>query len=434
MKEILLTPHFYLLTSNQKNMFDLDKWQEILATMSKNKLRTGLTAFGVFWGIFMLIMLLGFGSGMENGVKADFAGEAINSLWIWQGKTSIASNGLQPGRVINFTNEDLEALQRQLVDLEYVAPRNRLTGEYAIVNKQKTGSFQVFGSVREFFMMNGERLYSGRFLNELDNKEQRKVCVIGERVKKVMFGEEQESVLGEYLNIKGMYFKVVGTFKTESNGGRNEERIYIPLTSLQAIYNQRNIIHNFGAVANETTSSLELEQKVRNILAAKHKFDPADKQALGIWNNGEQFKKFTGLFAAIKIFVSVVGLFTLFAGVVGVSNIMLIIVKERTKEIGVRKALGATPWSIVSQILQESIVITSLAGYLGLLCGVGLLALMEYAIEASGANMPFFTRPEVNVWFAFGAVAILVFAGAMAGLMPALRAAQIKPIEALRAD
>ncbi len=415
-------------------MFDLDKWQEIIATMSKNKLRTGLTAFGVFWGIFMLILLLGFGSGMENGVKSNFAQESINSIWVWQGKTSMASHGLQPGRVINFTNDDLAALQQQLTGLEYVAPRNRLTGEYAIVYKQKTGSFQVFGSVKEFFMMNGERLETGRFLNALDNKEQRKICVIGDRVRKVMFGEEKTDVLGEYLNIKGMYFQVVGTFKTESNGGRNEERIYIPLNTLQAIYNQRNIIQNFGAVANNQVSSADVEAKARQILAAKHKFDPADKQAIGVWNNGEEFKKFTGLFAAIKIFVSVVGLLTLFAGVVGVSNIMLIIVKERTKEIGVRKAIGATPWSIVSQILQESIVITSLSGYLGLVCGVGLLALMEYAIEASGANLPFFTRPEVNVWFAFGAVAVLVVAGALAGLMPALRAAQIKPIEALRAD
>jgi putative ABC transport system permease protein len=208
----------------------------------------------------------------------------------------------------------------------------------------------------------------------------------------------------------------------------------MPINTLQAIYNQRNIIHNFGAVASGTASSLEIENKVRNLLAAKHKFDPADKQAVGLWNNGEQFKKFTGLFDAIKLFVSVVGLLTLFAGVVGVSNIMLIIVKERTKEIGIRKAIGATPWSIVSQILQEAIVITSLSGYLGLICGVGLLSLMEYAIDSMGASMPYFAQPEVNLGVALGAVLVLVLAGALAGLMPALRAAQIKPIEALRAE
>jgi putative ABC transport system permease protein len=417
-------------------MFDADKWQEILGTMRKNKLRTFLTAFGVFWGIFMLVMLLGAGKGMQNGIERMFQEEAINSFWIWNGKTSIPSHGFKPGRVIEFTNEDLKALATEIDGVEMTAPRNNLWGEYVIKYKEKNGAFRVFGSVNEFFLINGEKLNHGRMLNRNDQIERRKVVILGERAKNVLFGEK-ENAIGKYVEIKGVYFQVVGVYNTNENGGRNEERAYIPFSTLQYTFGQQNKVQLMAITSKPGANSQEIQARVREVMGKKHRFDPKDEQAIGINSNEENFKRFTGLFDAIATFVWVVGIGTLIAGVVGVSNIMLIIVKERTREIGVRKAIGATPYSIVSLILQESIIITAFSGYLGLLAGASLLSLMAWGIdmiEAGGGQLPFFYKPEINFDAALWAILILVMAGAIAGLMPALKAANVKPIEALRAD
>jgi len=415
-------------------MFDLDKWQEIIETMRKNKLRTFLTAFGVFWGIFMLVLLLGAGAGMQNGVKKDFENEAINSLWIWSDNTSIAYKGLQAGRKINYTVEDLEAISREVPEVSLVSARNRVFGEYTINYKDKNGSFQVFGTDQNFFFLNGEQVSAGRNLNLQDLKEQRKVIVMGEKARKVIFGEEKNKGLGEYVNVKGIFFKVVGFFTTSSNNGRNEERAYIPFSTYQNTFNGQKKVQLMGLVVKEGVKVSEIEPKIRKILSARHLVAPDDKKAIGLNNNEANYEQFTGLFTAIRLFVWVVGIGTLIAGIVGVSNIMMIIVKERTKEIGIRKAIGATPFSIVSLILQESIVITSLSGYLGLLAGTALLDLMRFAIEKFNLELPYFTRPEVDLGTAIAAILVLVFAGAFAGLMPALKAANIKPIEALNSD
>ncbi|KAA9333289.1 ABC transporter permease [Hymenobacter busanensis] len=414
-------------------MFDLDKWQEILGTMSRNKLRTGLTAFGVFWGIFMLVLLLGAGKGMENGIWKEFGAGAQNSLFIYGGKTALPWQGLKPGREIKFTNDDLEAIRQRIDGVEMLATRNRLSGEYTIVRGTKNGSFQVFGANAEFFPLNGEQVKKGRLLSPLDIAERRKVMVIGERVRKVLF-KDDENPVGQYVQVKGVFFQIVGTFWTNDNQGRNEERAYVPFSTFQSTFNQYNQVQLMGLSTRSGLPVKQLEDQVRRLLASRHQFDPADKQALELNNNEEEVARFQGLFNGIKLFVSVIGVLTLIAGVVGVSNIMLIIVQERTREIGVRKAIGATPWSIVGMIVQESIVITGLSGYLGLLAGVALLDGMRYAIEKSGAELPYFTRPEVNVSVALGATLLLVVAGAFAGFVPAMKAANIKPIDALRAE
>ncbi|QCR25169.1 ABC transporter permease [Pontibacter sp. SGAir0037] len=414
-------------------MFDVDKWQEILGTMQKNKLRTFLTAFGVFWGIFMLVLLLGAGKGLENGVVNRFGDGAKNSLFVFAGKTALAHKGMAPGRQLQFTNEDLKAVDREINNVDILAPRNRLWGEFTLNYGKQNGSYQLFGAEPGFLVLNGERAFKGRLLNKLDEQEKRKVVVLGEQASKVLFLEEDP--IGKYINIRGIHFKVVGTFKVKgNNSGRREERAYIPFSTMQTAFNQNNKVQMMALVAQPGVSAMEMEKRVRTLLAQRHKFSEEDKMALDVGNTEAEYLKVMGLFNGIRIFVWIVGIGTLIAGIVGVSNIMLIIVKERTREIGVRKALGATPFSIVSLILQESVVITAFSGYLGLLAGTGLLAGVEYLIVSSGAEMPFFAAPEVDFGVALSATLVLVLAGAIAGLMPALKAARIKPIEALRAD
>lgn len=414
-------------------MFDLDKWQEILSTLRQNKLRSFLTAFGVFWGIFMLVLLLGMGKGLQNGIYNRFGDGAKNSIFFWNGRTSMAHQGLAPGREIKFTNDDIAAIEREVGKIKIIAPRNRLFGEFTINYKKQNGSYQVFGATNDFLLLNGERLNKGRLLNTLDNQEKRKVVILGEVAKKVLFGDQ--NALGEYVNIRGIYFKVVGIFNMKgNNGGRGEERAYIPFATLQGIFNQPNEVHLMALVAENGVPAKQIEAKVKQVLAQRHKFSVDDPLALAINNNETELNQLNGLFRGIEIFVWIVGIGTLIAGIVGVSNIMLIIVKERTREIGVRKALGATPYSVVSLILQESIVITAFSGYLGLLAGAGLLDGIRYLLEANNVELPYFAHPEVDLGVAVAATVVLVLAGALAGLVPALKAANIKPIEALRAD
>jgi putative ABC transport system permease protein len=416
-------------------MFDLDKWQEIWETMRKNKLRTILTAFGVFWGIFMLVLLLGFGKGMENGVMSEFQDNAKNSIWIWGNKTTVAYNGLSLGREIHFNSDDYNILNSELKERDYIARRNQLSGQFTVNYKEKNSGFAVYGANMGFFKVNSEKLVEGRHINEIDVREQRKVAFIGERARKVLFANEDP--IGKYISVKGIFFKVIGTYTLKGGGGRREERVYMPYTTYQTVFEPKQRIQDLAIVIKEGEDSKQAEERIRLLLSKTQKFDPNDKQAVGMWNNKDEADRLKGLFLGINIFVWFIGICTLVAGIVGVSNIMLIIVKERTKEIGIRKAIGATPFSIVSQILQESIVITSLAGYLGLLSGILVVDLMKRAIdamEASGTELPFFRQPEIDLNVALSATIVLVMSGAIAGLIPALKAAKIKPIEALRAD
>jgi putative ABC transport system permease protein len=416
-------------------MFDLDKWQEIYNTMRAHKLRTFLTAFGVAWGIFMLVVLLGAGKGLENGVLKIFGSMAKNTMWIWGGRTTMPYKGLQPGRFVRYNNEDYQALKNDFPEIKYLAPSSRLSGSFLVINKDKSGSFSVEGQYPDLSNVKVMTYPKGRFINDSDIKEKRKVAVIGSRPVEMLF--DQENPIGKYIQIKGVYFLVVGTFAVETTdeGGRGDaEKIFIPLTTLQQTFNQHNNLDNFAITPEDGIDPEELELRIKAKLASRHNMSPDDSKALGSFNSGKAVQKFVALFTGISIFIWVVGIGTIVAGIVGVSNIMLIIVKERTREIGIRKALGATPRSIVTLIIQEAIVITSFAGYIGLVFGVALMEGVKSFMQSAKIESPFFSNPDIDIKIAIIAMVILVVAGALAGLFPARKAANINPIEALKAE
>lgn len=413
-------------------MFDLDKWSEIYATVRKHKLRTFLTAFGVFWGIFMLVVLLGAGNGFENGVVGSFD-IAKNTVFVWSQRTSIPYKGLKPGRSVPFTNDDVIAIRQHIPEVAILAPRNHMQGGFSVNRGTKSASFSVFGEYPDYMGVRPVVITEGRFINNLDIRDRRKVAIIGTRVQKVLFGEENP--IGQYLSVKGVFFKVVGIFKGRGSAEDTQEdaqTIFIPSTTLQQAYNQYNRVDFFAMVPHEGVPSAVIEKKVKELLAKRHDIHPDDVRALGSANVEEEFQRVQGLFTGIKGFSWVVSIGTIIAGIIGVGNIMLIVVKERTKEIGIRKALGATPWSIISLIIQESIVITGVAGYIGLVTGTGLIALINYLLKKFEAEGEFFANPEVNLTIAVTALLLLVFCGALAGLIPATKAANIDPVVALR--
>ena len=412
-------------------MFDIDKWQEIYFTIKQNKLRTFLTAFSVSWGIFMLILLLAFGTGFQNGVEGQFSDVATNSLWLNAGQTSMPYKGMKPGRQVQMKNGDYEAVKEQITGVEHITARFFCFGEYTIRYKDKYSSFEVMGCHPDHRYLENQTPVKGRFINELDHKERRKVAAIGTKVAEGLFGGEDP--IGKMINVKGIMYKVIGIY--EDGGDENEvRRIFIPLSVAQLTYEGTQRVHQIMFTTGDASVEEvnEIKHSVINMMSQRHTFSPEDSRALHIWNNVEEFQKFRSLFKGIQLFLWGVGLFTIIAGIVGVSNIMLIIVKERTREIGVRKAIGATPWSIISLFLQESIVITLLAGYIGLLAGVGLVELISWAMTNFEIEAEFFSQPRVDLNVAFIATLILVIAGTMAGFFPARKAAKVSPIEALK--
>ena len=416
-------------------MFDLDSWQEIFATIKKNKLRTFLTSLGVGWGIFMLVIMLGAGNGLKNGVMQDFNGTATNSFFMWTQKTTKAYQGLKPGRNYNFNNGDVNALM-QLKELSVVSPQNRLggyEGSKNVLRGLKTGNFQVGANYPNIRDIQEIKIVEGRFLNENDIREKRKICVIGSRVKEVLF-KTDENAIGDYIQINGVYFKVVGVTKPSGNGNdarEQSEYIYIPFSTFQNAFNSGDIVGWFAIAASKDVPASVAEEKVLALMKERHKISPDDKLAIGHWNMEVQFNKMNGLFTGINILIWFVGIGTLIAGVIGISNIMLIVVKERTKEIGVKRALGATPGLVVGQIIMESVFLTLLAGYFGLLLGVILLEGINSLI---GDSVEMFKNPTVDLFVALVSLSVLVAAGAIAGLIPALKAVAVNPVEALRAE
>lgn len=416
-------------------MFDSDRWNEIFNSLKKNKLRTGLTAFGVFWGIFMLIIMLGSGNGLENGVTKNFGGVATNSIFIWTQRTSIPFAGLPEGRYFNMKNEDIDVLKREVSEIETLAPRNQLRGYRGGNNvsfQNRSGNFSVMGDYPQILMISPMDIIEGRFLNHYDLEEKRKVTVIGTNVRDVLF--KAESPINKNIKINGVYFKVVGIFKTKKSGGQGErdtQTLFIPFTTFQKAFNYGNIVGWLAATANPTASATIVEEKIKTVLKRRHKVAPEDDRAFGSFNAQESFEQMQGLFNGISGLIWVVGIGTLLAGIIGVSNIMLIIVKERTKEIGIRRAIGATPISIITQIIMESIVLTSLAGYFGLIFGVGITELIAIQIGPVQKDS-MFTNPTIDLQVALTALAILIVSGALAGLIPARKAVKIRPIEALR--
>ncbi len=407
-------------------MFEKDNWQEIFATMGKNKLRTILTSVSVAWGIFILIILLGAGRGLYNGAQSQFMQDAVNSINVEGGQTGMAYKGYKPGRQIQLTNEDFADLKREVPYIEYQSAVFQGRGARPMSYKNNHAGFVARPVMPDHCFLENAKLLSGRFINKIDIDEFRKVCAIGVPVRDELFKEEDP--IGKFIDVDGTGFKVVGVF---TDAGNNDNtRIYIPLTTAQRAFNGKNKIGNIWmSTTSEGLYNSELMiAKIRNILARKYNFSPEDLNAVRVENWSENYKRITGLLDGINIFIWIIGIFTLIAGIVGVSNIMMIIVKERTKEIGVRKAIGATPASIVMQIIMEAVFITGVAGYAGLLLGVALLE----AANKIGIDSDFFKNPEINFSVAISATGLIIFSGAIAGFIPSLRAARVEPVVALR--
>lgn len=413
----------------------IDYIQEILSTLKQNKLRALMTGFSVAWGIFMLILLLGSGKGLQNGMENNFRGTSKNALWIWSRRTQVAYDGLKAGRRIQFTDEDGDVLKRSFEeDIDNFSGRFHIRDNNDVTYKNEFGNFRTEGVMPEFRNIQLVDIDKGRYINKLDIEQHRKSAIISTTVEKALFKDEEHPI-GKYIKIGGVPFKVVGTFTNPEN--REDKKLYIPLTTTQRVFNGNNRLSEMAIATNALTiaENKRIEEEVRTLLAERHRISPDDKKAIGIWNTLEHFKQAQGVFAGIRMFVWIIGIMTIIAGIVGVSNIMIILVKERTKEIGIRKAIGATPLSIIRLILSESVLITALAGFIGLVAGMGLLAgvsavLQKIATESQEIERAFF-NPSADIGVALWALAILITAGLIAGFIPARKAAAIRPIEAL---
>ncbi len=408
-------------------MFDIDKWQEIFSTIKKNKLRTFLTGFSVAWGIFMLIVLLGSGYGLENGVRRQFEDDGTNIIGLHRGTTALAHEGMQPGRLITFSNEDFDFLNN-LQDVDRSTGRFTIAGSLPVSYKNEYGNFNIYAIHPPYQYVAASNVTSGRFINKTDIDQKRKVICIGRLVRDALFKDDIDPI-GEYVIINNFSFKVVGVFD-DKGGERVLNRVYIPLSTAQGVFSSANEMTSIYLVFDEANIplSIKVAEEAKQYLAKKHKFSMDDRRAINVDNGILNFKRFLDLFRNIRLFIWIIGMGTIIAGIVGVSNIMMIVVKDRTKEIGIRKALGATPWSVVSLVLQESVLITTFAGYIGLVLGVGLLEL----ISSSLPDIDFFSNPEINFDVAIGATLVLIIAGAFAGYVPARKAAKVKPVIALR--
>jgi putative ABC transport system permease protein len=405
----------------------LDGWQEVLETVRRHRLRTFLTGLSVAWGIFMLVLLLGAGNGLRNGVTHRFRSDAINTIWISDGKTSLPFRGLRPNRQVKFTNADYEAIRKHVRGVAEISGRFNISGNFSVSYRDRSSAFDVRAVHPGHRFIEKTDMLQGRFINQIDLAERRKVAVLGDKVVAVLF--RGKSPIGERIKIRRIPFEVVGVFN-DSDGDRERRRIYIPVTTAQAAYNGRDRLHHlmFTVAATDVAASKTIEEEAHRMLAARHRVDPRDPRAVRAYNGMENYANIMRVFDMIAVFVTLVGIGTILAGVVGVSNIMLISVKERTREFGVRKAVGATPWSIISMVLTETVFLTAVAGYLGLVAGVGLLELASRLIP----DNDFIRHPEINFTIALGATLLLVVSGTLAGFFPARRAGRVSVMMALR--
>jgi putative ABC transport system permease protein len=416
-------------------MFDLDKWQEIWLTITRNKTRSFFTAFGVFWGILMLTVLLGMGNGLENGMMDGIKGFATNSCFFYTDQTSVAYKGFKKGRSWDMHNSDIKVIKANCTDLKYLAPM--LFGgssENNTVRGDKAGTYRVRGCYPDYAYIEAQDIIYGRYINDVDIQEVRKVCFIGKNIYEKLF-LPGENPVGQVIRSNGIYYTVIGVGAGMSQvqiGGRSDDLVILPFSTMQRAYNQGDIIHFMAATAKDGMDAGKLEAEIKGILKTQNNIAPEDDRAVGSFNISEQFKIFSYMFLGINILIWIVGVGTLLAGAIGVSNIMLVSVRERTKEIGIRRALGAKPWDIVSQIMNESLVLTAIAGFFGLSMGVGILSLFDNIINnLPEGNNVFIKNIIIQFDVSLAASFILILMGLLAGLLPAKRAMQIKAIEAL---
>jgi len=418
-------------------IFDLDHWHEIKATLLHNRTRTFLTAFGVFWGIFLLMVMLGTGAGLRTGVLREFQGTATNSFFLWSQRTQKPWAGMPAGRSIGLTNGDVQAIREKVPEVELVAPRNQLGGHDGgnnVSRGRKAGAFSVMGDYADIQRIQSFNVTTGRFLNPLDTEEARKIAVIGTGVQKVLFAPS-ENPIGQSIVINGVYFQVVGVFLSARSGDEGEEdaqTIFVPFTTFQRAFNYGDRVGWMAVTSRPEVPASVAEEKVLALLRSRHQVAPDDGRAFGHWNLEKEYGKIRGLFQGVRFLVWLVGAGTLAAGAIGVSNIMLIVVKERTKEIGIRRAVGAKPSAVVTQFVVEALILTASAGYLGMVAGIALIELVDRLLPPGGTRM--FVNPDVGISEALQALGILVAAGILAGLAPAQRALQVSPMAALRSE
>ncbi|WCC43209.1 ABC transporter permease [Tenacibaculum finnmarkense] len=412
-----------------KFLFDSDTWQEIYGSIRKNKVRTVITIIGVLWGIFLLVVLLGASRGMENSFKKIFGNFATNSVFVWTQSTDRPFKGFQKGRRFLPTLTDVKILKKEFKEIKLLAPRSQSNGQ--IVKGFKSGSFQISGDYPILDQVQKKNLIYGRFLNQNDILSKAKVTVIAEDIYKQLF-EKGEKPIGEYIKINNINYKVIGVYKESSSVNFDGACAYIPFTTFQQVYNMGDKIHWMMITANEGVDIKQLEKDVLLTLKNLHKVHPDDKKAFGSVNLGVEIAKFTGFLTGMQFLTWFVGIATLIAGVFAIGNILLITVKERTKEIGIRRALGATPKSIRQQIVLESVFLTTIAGMLGIILGALVLYLIDMAFgQGSDAKL---INPTVNIPIILIAFTTLVVLGTLIGLIPAHMATVIKPIEALREE
>ena len=398
-----------------------------------------MTAFGVLWGIFILVILLAAGNGLENGIKQGFSGMATNSMFMWSQTVSQSYKGLPKGRRYNFKTDDVPAIKQNVEGLRYVSPRNQLggfQGSNNVVRGLQTGAFNVYGDYPEIIKQQPMDITSGRFVNYSDINEKRKVAIIGSGVQTSLY-EPNEEVIGSYIKINGVNFMVIGTYKKKGNNGDPEEmqkEIYVPFTAFSQAFNMGDIVGWMAITAEDGYSITELKSQIFDVIKTRHTINPNDDRAVGNFDLYEEFSKINGLFTALNFVAYFVGILVLLSGIIGISNIMLIVVKERTKEIGIRRALGATPWSIRAQILLESIFLTIVSGMAGIVLATAVLWIVNYKLSGMDTSEMMFINPSVNIGVVIIALTILIVSGLLAGLIPAQNAIKVRPVEALRTE
>ncbi|MDG5799298.1 ABC transporter permease [Marinilabiliaceae bacterium ANBcel2] len=423
-------------------MFDKDRWQEIFIAIKQNKLRSALTAFGVFWGILMLVVMSGSSNGLVNGITHGMRSFATNSAFIWTDVTNKPYKGFQQGRRWNFTNEDVEMIKEQIPEIDVVAPRLRgwrSSSGHNVHRGTNSGTFNINGDYPEYNRIDPSEMIYGRFINQIDINNRRKVCIIGERVYEVLF-DEGENPIGEYIKAGGLYYQVIGVFKpTNPNiqmDGNKSENIYIPFSTMQRVYNYGNTVHYMGITVKDGYDVGDVTERVMSLIK-RNNFIAPDDDAMGHVNVQELVRSMNYMFIGISVLIWIVGIGTLIAGAVGISNIMLVVVRERTKEIGIQRAIGARPRTIVSQILTESVFLTTIAGFLGLAFGTLVIHFADLFITHINSQRPpdefiFIRDPQVGLGIALAALVMLVVTGLIAGFIPARKAVRVKPIDAIR--
>ena len=421
-----------------KIIFDRDTWQEIFGSIQKNKARTIITVIGVLWGIFIYITLSGSANGLDNGFEREFENIAMNSMFVWAQRTSMPYEGFKTGRSPQLKLKDAQTLRNNIPEIQFIAPRN-VRGVFdgssgsQIVRGAKSGTYNIYGDFPEYTKIATKKIYDkGRFINQSDIDNARKVCVIGERTQKELFEQDEEPV-GKFVRIDDIYFQIIGVHKYIEGGGfESDGDVFIPFATFRKLYNTGEDVEWFTIAAYDDADVVQVEKDVKQTLKRIHRVNPKDERAFGSFNLGEIFNRIMGFAKGMTFLSLIVGIATIIAGVIGIGNILLISVKERTKELGVRRALGATPSEVRMQIILESVFLTVVAGIFGIVLGAFVLA----GINAGTANLEDFpyTNPTVPISFVLGALAIMVTLGTLIGLIPAQRAVSIKPIDALREE